>query len=305
LLRAQVAGSVRKTYALPGQKVAAGDLLVRLENRELGQAARSAQVAVSNAQTNVDLAVAQLNRLRQLYEVGTIARRDLEQAEQGVADARSALAQARATEAETSKRLRDALVRAPFAGWISARHVSQGDVVQVGAALYTLVDLGTNELVGFLPPQQAAAVRVEMPVEVQLVGSERELTGVVDRINPSTERTTRQVAIYVSFGEQGRTLRAGSFAEGRVIVERTRALAIPESALERTSQGASVAVVRAGVVQHVAVVPCILDVDGGLVEIRSGLEPGDWVLLGAARQLTSGSRVEPASCTPVQAVTLR
>lgn len=298
VLRAQVGGSVQRTYALPGQRVKAGEVLVRLESGELRQAARSAQVAVANAQTNLQLAVAQRDRLQQLFEAGTIARHDLEQAQQSAADARSALAQARANEAEATKRLQDAVVRAPFAGWISAREVSDGDVVQVGAALYTLVDLTTNELVGFLPAQQAAAVRAGMPVAIELVGSRRELAGAVDRINPSTEQATRQVAIYVSFGDEASTLRAGSFAEGRVIVEQRRALAVPDEAIERTSDGASVAVVKEGVVRHAAVALGISDSDSGFVEVRSGLESGDRVLLGAARQLTAGTHVELAPPTP-------
>lgn len=292
VLRAQVAGAVTDTYALPGQKVHAGELLVRLENRDLEQAVRSAQVAVSDAQSRLEHARTQRQRERTLYQAGAVARHDVEQAEEQASNAASALAQAQTSLAQARKQLAGTSVRAPFTGEISAKDVSKGDVVQVGASLYTLVDLSTNELAAYLPPGEAAGVHVGTPVDIHVIGRPERLHGEVTRVNPSTDPATRQVRIYASLGPKGGTLPAGLFAEGRAIVQRATSLAVPLDALEDRSDTPSAMVVQDGVIRRVSVSPGIEDQAQGLVAIRSGLRPGEPVLVGAARNLTAGMHVQ-------------
>src|SRR5918998_6199804 len=131
------------------------------------------------------------------------------------------------------EQLRKTAVRAPFAGVVSEREVSAGDVVQPGALLYTIVDPSSLQLEATVPAEQLQSLKVGTPVEFTVAGyGARRFQGRIDRINPSVDPATRQVRIYVTIPNRDQGLVAGLFAEGRVESERRRALAIPFAALD-------------------------------------------------------------------------
>jgi len=102
-IRAEVSGAVLQTFAEPGQRVAAGAVLARLDDSAIRDQALSARAGVATAQNAYDIAKRELERAEALVKAGAIAERDLERARNGALAAETQLANARAMYASAQK----------------------------------------------------------------------------------------------------------------------------------------------------------------------------------------------------------
>lgn len=305
-VRAEVSGAVLQTYVEKGQRVSRGQVLARLDDAALRDSYLSARSGVRTAEQAEVVARRNAERSTSLAAAGAVAERDLEQARWNVMSAESQLADARARFTQAEKLLAKSQVRAPFAGVVSERQVSAGDVVQPGGELFTVVDPSSMRLEGSVSSEALSSVRPGAPVEFTVTGYPgRVITGRVERVNPVADPATRQVRVYVQIPNNEGTLVGGLFAEGRVATETRTGILVPASAVDERGLAPSVRRVRGGSVEHVAVQLGLKDSATERVEIRSGLTAGDTVLVGSAQGMSAGTRIkvsEPAdrASTPSQ-----
>jgi len=290
-VRAQVPGPVLHTRAEEGARVKRGELLATLDDAAVRDAWLSARSAVRSAETALELARRNRERSERLAEAGAISERDLETARLNATNAEGSLADARARLASAAKQLEDTRVRAPFDGIVSERQADAGDVVQVGAALYTIVDPRRLQLEAGVPATNVDRLQVGTPVEFGVTGSTRRVTGHIDRINPVVDPATRQVRIYASIPNPDRAFLAGVFAEGRVATDSKRAIAVPLTAIDNPGTNPVVHQLKEGRVVETPVELGVRDEAAELVEIRTGVAAGDTVLLGSAQGVAPGSKV--------------
>jgi RND family efflux transporter MFP subunit len=291
-VRAEVGGSVLRTNVDAGQRVKRGQLLATIDERAVRESYLSARSSVRSAQTALDLARRNLERTERLEQAGALPERDLESARLDVTNAEGALADARARFTSAEEQLEDTRVRAPFDGIVSERQADAGDVLQVGAALFSIVDPTRLRLEASVPADQIGRLRPGTEVEFTVTGVERGITGRIERINPVVDSTTRQVRIYVSIPNLDQTLVAGLFAEGRVSTDTKRAVAVPLTAVDSRGNTPKVHLIKRGRVAETDVQLGVRDEVAELVEILSGVADGDTVLLGSAQGVTPGSRVQ-------------
>lgn len=290
-MRAEIAGQVEQTFAEEGQRVRRGALLARINDTSVRDAYLSAKSAVRSAESALENAQRNAERATRLGQAGALPERDLETARLNQTNAEGALADSQARLASAEKQLGHTQVRSPIAGVVSERQVDPGDVVQVGAAMFTIVDLRSLRLEASLPAAELDRLRVGTPVEFGVSGSVRRITGRIERINPAVDPATRQVRIYVAIPNVERSLVAGLFAEGRVATDARRAIAVPLSAVDRRGTSPVIHKVKNG---KVALVPVRLGVGDEaleLVEVLSGVAQGDTVLLGTAQGVTEGTPI--------------
>jgi RND family efflux transporter MFP subunit len=291
-VRAQVGGSVLQTYAEQGQRVGAGQLLAQIDASGLQDAFLSARSAVTSASNSADVADRELARSQKLFSAGAIAERDLEQARRASIAANAALADARARLANAQRQLSNTRVVAPMSGVVSEKPVSAGDVVQPGAALFTVVDPSSMRLEASIPADQLASVRVGVPVTFTVSGYPgRALTGRVTRVNPTADPATRQVRIIASIPNTTGTLVGGLFATGRLASEMKTGLTAPVAAIDTRSEEPAVMRIKGGRVERVQVQLGLRDEGAERVELRSGVQAGDTLLLGAAQGISPGTPV--------------
>ncbi|HVX38300.1 MAG TPA: efflux RND transporter periplasmic adaptor subunit, partial [Gemmatimonadaceae bacterium] len=232
-VRAEISGPVLQTFAEQGERVNKGQVLARIDDSALRQAELSARAAVTTAQNTVSINKREVDRSETLLKAGAIAERDLEVVRNQYSAAEAQLANAEAQLANARKQLDKATVSSPFAGIVSARQVSAGDVVQPGTALYTVVNPSTMRLEASVPADQLSAVRVGAPVDFTVNGyPNRQFTGHVTRINPIADPATRQVRIIVSLPNENGVLVGGLFADGNVASEVRTAPVVPISAVD-------------------------------------------------------------------------
>jgi membrane fusion protein (multidrug efflux system) len=306
VLRAQVQGSVLQTYADQGQAVSAGTVLARIDAFGIQDAYNSARVGVMAARNAADIAARDQARNEKLLAAGAIAERDIEQSRRASIAAQAALEDANSRLASAQKQYRSTTVTSPFAGIVSERPVSPGDVVQPGSALFTVVDPSSMRLEASVPAEYLSQIRIGVPVVFTVSGYPgREFVGHIVRVNPTADPTTRQVRIYVSIPNAGRTLVGGLFASGRVSTASKTGLMVPATAVDVRSTTPTVTRVKGGKAEKVQVQIGLTDKSAETTEILSGLQAGDTLLLGAAQGITPGTPVRvtlPAS-TPATAST--
>ena len=155
-----------------------------------------------------------------------------------------------------------------------------------------------------MPAEQLSLIRIGVPVAFTVSGYPgREFVGHITRINPTADPTTRQVRIYVSIPNAGRTLVGGLFANGRMSSATKLGLVVPQAAVDVRGSAPSAVRVRGGKAERVQVQVGITDKSSETIEILSGLSAGDTLLLGAAQGITPGTAVKISSA-PAAPVTV-
>jgi RND family efflux transporter MFP subunit len=291
-VRAEVSGAVLEMAVEQGQEVRRGQLLARLEDATLRDQLLAARTAAQVAEGALEVAQAEEARMRKLADAGVITRRDFERAELARRQAEAQLSEAQARRALAMDQLGRARVSAPFAGVVSERHASAGDIVQPGAPLYTVVDPSSLRLEASVPAAQLEALQPGVEVDFSVSGyGSNTFKGRIERINPAVDPSTGQVRLYVTLPNLEQALLAGLFAQGRVAAMQREVLAAPVSAVEVRGEPPTVLRVRQGRVERVPVALGLRDEVVGRVELRSGVQQGDLLLRGTARELPEGTPV--------------
>jgi RND family efflux transporter MFP subunit len=293
-LSAEVSGRVITVNGQPGDAVSEGDVLVQFEVDGLESQLAQALANAKATQAQLDLARTEYERTQDLVDRGLSASNALDRSRANLDQLTASLA-AQTTMVENARRSLDrATVTAPFDGVISARSIDPGQFVGAGSPLMNVVDLTRLEVEATAPvsfaPQLAPGQRVELKVEGF---GDRIFTGQVERLNPVAIEGSRMLPVYVSLENEGGELRGGMFASGRIVLEtKSGGLGVPSGALHRDVDGQYVIVVTDGMTMRRAV-EVVRTWDGGtIVEIASGLEPGEVVVAEPLPELKPGMQIE-------------
>ena len=292
-VRSEVSGAVLQTFVDVGATVREGQDLARLDDSGIRDMFISARSGVTTAENSAQIAEREVQRAEALSKAGAIADRQRDQARNQLSAAQAMLADARARLANAQKQLEKTTIKAPFAGVVSARSINAGDFVSPGTATFTIVNPSTMRLEASVSAEDLAAIRLGAPVEFTVNGyGNRRFTGRISSINPVADPATRQVRVIAQIPNQGGTLVGGLFAEGRVASEARTSAVVPAGAVDERGVRPAVMRVKAGKVEKVEVTLGIRDQTTESIEIRSGVIPGDTVLLGAARGLSASTKVK-------------
>jgi membrane fusion protein (multidrug efflux system) len=276
-LRPEVEGRIVEILFREGSRVEAGENLFRVDDAEL-----KAQVA--RAQAESDLAEQALVRQRQLMQSQSSTTSEMERAE---ATARSA----KASLDLLKLRLERTVVRAPFAGVTGARTVSLGDFVNSQSRLVTLQTVNPQHATLDVPERYAEQLRTGLRVTFAVAALRgRTFTGVVDFVDPVVRLPGRTIRIKALVQNPRGELQAGMFAEGHLIAAvRENAVLVPEEAILPMQGSSSVWVIKDDKATSRRVelgvrIP-------GSVEILSGVEAGEQVVVGGQERLSEGAAV--------------
>lgn len=298
VLRAQLGASVTETLVEEGQPVRAGQPLVRLDDTGVRDQYLAARAGVRSAQEAYELARRNEERLARLRDAGAVAAQAWEDAQSQRVSAEGTLEDARARLVNAEKTLSYTVVKAPFSGVVSERPSKAGDVVQSGASLITVMDPATLRLEATVPVDQLGAVKVGSKVDFTVAGlTDQRFTGTVTRVNPTVDPATRQVRVYVSLPNRKTQLVSGLFADGRIEAARTRALAVPVTAVDERGATPMVLRLKQGKVERVPVTLGLRDEMAETVAV-TGLEVGDTLLFGTALEIEPGTPVQVEAATP-------
>jgi len=251
-----------------------GQGLFRIDDAEL-------RSQVTRAEAERDLARQVLDRQRQLMQSQSSTESDLQQAE----------ATYRAAQASVELlhlRLERTVVRAPFAGVTGARMVSLGDYVTSQTRLVGLQTVNPQHATLSVPERYAEQLRTGLEVTFSVAALRgRTVTGRVDFVDPVVRLPGRTILLKALVPNPRRELAAGMFVEGRLVASvRENAIVVPEDAILPMQGTTLVYVIADGKAVRR---PVELGVRmPGFVEIASGLEAGEQVVVGGLERLTDG-----------------
>jgi RND family efflux transporter MFP subunit len=300
-LRAEVPAVVLAVLKENGDDVKHGDLLVRLDQTAIRDSLMSAQAAMSAASQAYDQAQRQLERMQKLRETGVVSAQQVEDVEIRRNTAQSDREAARSRVVTARQQLERTEVRAPFDGIVSDRKVSAGDTAQIGKELLKVIDPSSLRFEGFVSADSVGEVKAGQHVWFRIHGFEnREFAGVIMRVNPAANATTRQVEVLVAFEDAKQQPNvAGLYAEGRVETRSTAALSLPAASVVREGDNAFAWKLNGDKLQKVALKLGERDARSGAYALQAGLTEGDKVLrfpnasLKEGQEVRSGDAAQP------------
>lgn len=182
-------------------------------------------------------------------------------------------------------------VRAPVGGTVVARNVMVGGIASAaGNPMFVLIRDGLLELRAEVAEQDVMRLAEGQKAKLHVAGLAEPLDGVVRMVEPIVSTTTRlgKVRIAIDNPEQ---LRWGVFVDADIVATSREAVLLPLSAVGISSGGATVLKFTGGRVTETKVVTGIAE--GELIEIVSGLAPGDLVVAKAGAFVRNGDRITP------------
>jgi len=213
----------------PGAIVRAGEVLLTLDTRMLDVELKQAEAQVTQARANQELAASNGQRARDMLAKKVIS---AQQAEEWMAGEKTSAAATTVAEAAMSAaRLRRefAVVKAPYDGVIATRTVQPGQIVSPGDVLFTLVRDGRLEWRAEVTESNLLSIEPGQAVQLKcLDGSD--VIGTVRTRSPGLAARTRTGIVYADVPIP-KSLRAGMFLEGKIVLGERNALRVPASAL--------------------------------------------------------------------------
>jgi membrane fusion protein, multidrug efflux system len=277
-LRPDVEGRLVEILVREGSPVARGTPLFKIDDAEL-----KAQVAQVTAER--DLARQSLNRTRDLLGQKASSQAELERAE----------ATMRSNEAQLELlkvRLDRTLVRSPFAGVVGQRRVSLGDYVTSDTKLAALQTVSPQRASFQVPERYAEQLKEGQRVTFRVASLPgREFTGKVDFVDPVVQLPGRTITVKAQVPNPRRELQSGMFIEARLATAiRPSAVVIPEDAVLPLQGSNFVWVVANGKATKRQVELGVRT--PGFVEIKSGVQQAEQVVVGGQERLAEGAPVQ-------------
>lgn len=276
-LSAKVQGTVQELRVREGETVRKGQTLVVLDSRDLRANLARAEAEYENARTH-------LARMQRLYQEESVAKQELDNATRAY---KVAEAGRRAAEAHLS----DTVIKAPFDGVVTEKHIEVGELSAPGRPVLKLEDPRRLRLEATVSEGDVKAVAVgdKVAVVVDALG-DQPLTGKVAQILPAGDPATHTFLVKVDLPPTP-GLKSGMFGRMRLDKGVSRTLAVPEPALIERGQLTGVYVVGEDGIAHLRWVKAGRT-SGGHIEVLSGLNAGERVLIDASLGV-DGARVEP------------
>jgi RND family efflux transporter MFP subunit len=273
VIESKVSGRIDKMLVNPGQQVKAGELLVELDVREI-------QAKLDQAIPVREQAEKDLKRFTDL-----LAKRVITQQEFEAAESKARVARAAVIEAETM--LGYAKVTAPFDGIITRKLADVGDLASPGKPLVEMEDPAALRLEAAVP--EAIIDRVSLGSKLIVRIGSKELEGVVREISPTADPNSRTLLVKLDLPATP-GLRTGQFGRVAVPVAETSVLRVPASAVLRRGQMELLFINNDNKAQ-LRIVKTGKQI-GEEIEIVSGVNPGEQVLIESAANLVDGQPLE-------------
>ena len=328
---AKVSGYLRDINVDIGDRVHTGQLLATIEIPEMEDDLARASAAIDEANADLTTARDELKRAGFAYDIahlsygrildvakrepGLVPQQEVDEAQARDLEAEAQVASAKSRINAGEQRIRVAkadqarvktlqqytLITAPFDGVITKRYANVGSMIQTGTASQTqampVVRLSENGLLRLIlpvPESVVAGIRLGQDVMVSVSAINRTFSGRVTRFADTLQLATRTMDTEVDVPNPGLVLIPGMYAEVRLTLQRhENALTVPMDAIDAAGANSQ----RAFVIDGAQTVH-VVNITTGLetserVEILSGLQDGQTVVVGRHADLREGERVRP------------
>ena len=273
-ITAQAGGRVKQILVAVGDRVAAGQVVARMEATQ----ASAAQIQLADAKTNSA-------RMDELYKVGGISKAQWEQA-------KSALEQAKLSYGNASE---NTLLRSPISGFVTAKNYDNGDVTSPAQPILVIQQVSPLKVVVNVSEQYYTRLKpgLEAHLSVEALG-EQTFSGRISKVYPTVDATTHTVGVEIEVANKDQRLRPGMYARLSLDFGVRQALTISDKAIVRQAGSGIryVYVLKEGKAVYREVE--LGELQDGRYEALSGIEPGEQLIISAPSRLKNGTAVKLA-----------
>lgn len=230
-LSTKLMGTVAAVLVHEGDAVSAGQVLLRIDAREMDAKATQVSASIADAEAMQREATRQANRFRALYADSAATRAQFDAAETGLARADAALRAAKAASSELEAVSSYATVRAPFAGIVTARSVDPGAFAAPGAPLVTVQDVSSIRIRASVAADAARSLARGQHLAATVDGDSA--TATVEAVVPTASGNlfTLNALLPNSIRAKLPRFRAGSAVTLAIPTGTTQAIVVPRSAI--------------------------------------------------------------------------
>ncbi len=273
-ITAQAGGRVKQILVAVGDRVAAGQVVARMEATQ----ASAAQIQLADAKTN-------FARMDELYKVGGISKAQWEQA-------KSALEQAKLSYGNASE---NTLLRSPISGFVTAKNYDNGDVTSPAQPILVIQQVSPLKVVVNVSEQYYTRLKpgLEAHLSVEALG-EQTFSGRITKVYPTVDATTHTVGVEIEVANKDQRLRPGMYARLSLDFGIRQALTISDKAIVRQAGSGIryVYVLKEGKAVYREVE--LGELQDGRYEALRGIEPGEQLIISAPSRLKNGTAVKLA-----------
>ena len=299
----RTSGYLKKWYFDIGAHVKQGQLLAVIDTPEVDQQLQQSLSNLNTARANLTLAEITKNRYQGLLKKNAVSQQDADNAV-GTYDANKAIVDASQANVKQLQALQSfEKIYAPFDGVVTARNTDIGDLINSGSSgtaktdLFHVAQPGRLRVYVNVPEEYSQGIKVGMTADLSLAEFPgRKFQGKLVRTAEAINMTTRTLLIEIEVDNPTGTLLTGSYAEVHLkVATQASTLLLPVNTLLFRSEGLRVGVVKDGKVVLSAVTPG-RDF-GNQIEVVSGLQPADQVIINPPDSLVSGQQVQIVQAT--------
>lgn len=303
-LQARVTGYLEAQTAPDGADVKGGDLLYKIDTRDLQAALDQMNAQAQRDSAALDYARSNFNRGSELAKTGWVAKDTFDQRASAMRQAEAVLAADQAAIQTAKLNLSYAEIRAPFAGRIGRNQAPVGTLVSVaGTVLNTLVQLdpiyvtfnpSETDLVEMEKARAAGKVQIDVALPDE---DEAHHHGELTFIDNVVDRTTGTITVRATIGNGDFALLPGQYVRARLHLKNwPDALLVPQTAIGSSQLGKYLYVVADGRVDQRFVT--LGATDGPLVAVLKGIGEGDQIITGNLQKIGPGMPVQPLPAKP-------
>jgi RND family efflux transporter MFP subunit len=293
---ARTNGYLKRWYVDIGGRVKKGELLAEIETPELDQQLRQARAQLESAEANLNLSRITAERDQMLLKTNSVSTQERDNAVNAYAANQAMFQSNQANVARLEQLQGFEKVQSPFAGIITARKVDIGALIDAGAnasqELFHIAAIDKLRVYVSVPEVNSRDLRPGTTAELTLDEFPgRKFQGSLVRTSDSIDYSSRTLLVEVDVDNPTRELMPGSYTQVHFkLPDDAHSLVIPVNAILFRKEGLEVGIVRNGKANLVAVTPG--HDYGDSMEVLSGLEPNDAVILNPPDSLTNGTPVQ-------------
>src|SRR6266436_1049703 len=293
---ARTSGYLKRWYFDIGAHVQKGQLLAEIETPEVDQQLQQARADLDTAQANLNIAKITASRWQDLVSSGSVSQQETDQAVSNLSAVKSAAESSAANVRRLEQLQSFEQIYAPFDGIITARNTDIGALIDAGATtqqreLFHIAAIRTLRLYVAVPEVYSRAARSGAQAAMTLDEFPGQtFHGTLVRNANSIDTASRTLLVEVDVDNPTGELLPGAYVFVHLkLPDQTRSVTIPSNTLIFRKEGLQVGLVRNGKAE---LVPVKISRDyGSSVEIVSGLQPTDAVIVDPSDSLVAGMEV--------------
>lgn len=301
-LSTRMMGYVTKVAVQVGQKVAAGQLLVSINNTDLQAKKAQVDASILQATAAYNNAKKDYDRFVNLFKQQSASQKELDDMTARYEMAKAGLEGAKQMRKEVLAQFSYANITAPFSGVVTNTFVKEGDMANPGMPLVSIESSSRLQVTTMVSENDINAVKKEMPVTVLVKSSNKNLAGKVSEVSLSAKNTGGQYLIKINLDKTDNTILSGMFVnvqfpiENKVNTLQNNMILVPESALIKQGQLNGIYTIN----NNVAILRWLRTGKnfGDQIEVLSGLSANEQYIISAEEKLFNGAKVIPSPTLP-------